>query len=246
MPLRFFAALFAVLLSTPAAAQGNVSSISQSGGQTCISSNGTPSHAIGPFRGPNRFQALSLRYCFDSTPELRGRVTLDVSVVGVTLEGIPIRPGTAEWWDPNGRRGYSRDRSSGWNLQALYHDSIIQLDAAGGHVDGRGLYHYHDVSRSVLGDAGLLGMAADGFEIRYATRHVASSWQLKTGTRSSGPGGAYDGEFEQDYEYVAGSGTLDECNGAMVDGVYTYFATETYPFVPRCFRGTVGLSFLRP
>jgi hypothetical protein len=30
----------------------------------------------------------------------------------------------------------------------------------------------------------------------------------------------------------------------MVDGVYTYFATDTYPFFPRCFRGEVPARFM--
>ncbi|MEL6690365.1 MAG: YHYH protein [Pseudomonadota bacterium] len=57
-------------------------------------------------------------------------------------------------------------------------------------------------------------------------------------------GGAHDGTYEEDYEYVAGSGNLDECNGAMVNGQYMYFATDTYPFFPRCFTGTVSSDFM--
>ncbi len=62
--------------------------------------------------------------------------------------------------------------------------------------------------------------------------------------RPSGPGGTHDGTYVQDYEVVAGSGTLDECNGAMVDGQYVYFATDDFPFFPRCFKGTVSNDFI--
>ena len=40
-------------------------------------------------------------------------------VSGVTLTGIPIRPGTADWYDPNSRRGHSKNSSSGWKLEAI-------------------------------------------------------------------------------------------------------------------------------
>ena len=63
-----------------------------------------------------------------------------------------------------------------------------------------------------------------------------SSWQLKTGIRNTAPGGKFDGSFEEDFEYVANSGSLDECNGRKLNGVYTYFATDTYPFFSRCFK----------
>lgn len=54
----------------------------------------------------------------------------------------------------------------------------------------------------------------------------------------------HEGIYVQDWESVEGSGTLDECNGAMVDGDYVYYATDTYPFFPRCFRGNVTKAAL--
>ena len=93
-------------------------------------------------------------------------------------------------------------------------------------------------------DGTLFGYAADGFEIHYVGSDAQSSWQLKAGERASGPGGAHDGTYVQDYEFVEGSGTLDECNGGTLDGQYVYFATDTYPFFPRCFRGTVSSDFI--
>ena len=100
----------------------------------------------------------------------------------------------------------------------------------------------------------VIGFAADGFPIYgpYAridghVRKVTSSYQLKNGTRSASggvnPGGTYDGTFVDDYEYVAGSGDLDECNGMVIDNVYSYFVTDGYPWVMGCFRGTPDTSF---
>jgi hypothetical protein len=113
-----------------------------------------------------------------------------------------------------------------------------------------------------------IGWAADGFPL-YAVYGYAdadnaegkivelkSSNRLKRGTRPAGaqnPGGKYDGTFIQDYEYVAGAGDLDECNGRFCktpeypDGTYAYFLTNEWPVIPRAFRGTpVNLRGPRP
>ncbi len=120
------------------------------------------------------------------------------------------------------------------------------MDAQNAHVDGGGYYHYHGIPSAVVGDLddALFGYAADGFKIYYVWDAAQSSYQLKSGTRESGPGGAYDGTYVQDYVFVEGSGTLDACNGTMVDGEYAYFATDDFPFFPRCFKGTVSKDFI--
>ena len=217
------------------------------GDQTCISSNGTPNHSIGTFPNkgnPNSFSAIDQTYCFDATP-VKTSTKTEVPISGVTLTGIPIRPGTADWYDASSPRGHSRDRSSGWNLDGMAPGNPLGLDENNAHVDNRGLYHYHGMPTALInlnGDT-LMGYAADGHEIHYVGADAQSSWQLKSGTRPSAPGGAYDGSFNQDFEYVAGSGNLDECNGGLVNGKYVYFATDSYPFFPRCFWGEVSSDF---
>jgi len=53
------------------------------------------------------------------------------------------------------------------------------------------------------------------------------------------------GTFLQDFEYVAGLGDLDECNGRtgvtpeFPKGIYHYFATETFPYLQRCVKGSL-------
>ena len=42
---------------------------------------------------------------------------------------------------------------------------------------------------------------------------VKSSWRLKKGKRNVEPFGKHNGAFKEDYEFVEGSGDLDECNG---------------------------------
>lgn len=112
----------------------------------------------------------------------------------------------------------------------------------------------------------VIGFAADGFPvfgscIRDDTgmvREALSSYRLKNngGKRQSVAGyrtpergkgtinsDNYDGQFRSDYEYIAGLGDLDECNGMTVDGQYGYYVTNEYPWVINCFKGQVDSSF---
>lgn len=100
----------------------------------------------------------------------------------------------------------------------------------------------------------LIGWAADGFPIysSSAAQKMRSSYQLKKGQRprgNRGPGGDYDGTFTADYEYVAGSGDLDDCNGRVgitpeyPQGIYHYFITDTFPYLSRQWRGEPDSSF---
>jgi hypothetical protein len=111
-----------------------------------------------------------------------------------------------------------------------------------------------------------VGWAADGFPIydyhayakaddaSSAIKELHSSYKLKKGTRpggEDGPGGAYDGTYTQDYEYVVGSGDLDEFNGRFgvtpefPGGTYYYVITGEFPFIMRGFKGTPDVSFAK-
>ncbi|MCW8865167.1 MAG: YHYH protein, partial [Colwellia sp.] len=46
-----------------------------------------------------------------------------------------------------------------------------------------------------------------------------------------------------DYEYVAGHGDLDECNGMSVNGVYGYYISDGFPYILTCFKGVPDPSF---
>ena len=105
----------------------------------------------------------------------------------------------------------------------------------------------------------LIGWAADGFPIyaRYGysdSNDASSALTVMTGsyqhiTTVSANRPSTDiyplGTFAQDWEYVAGSGDLDECNGRVgvtpefPQGIYHYYATDTYPFFQRCVKGEV-------
>ena len=49
--------------------------------------------------------------------------------------------------------------------------------------------------------------------------------------------GHHDGTYTSDFEYVDGSGDLDECNGITIDGNYMYLVTNQFPYVSRCLMG---------
>lgn len=232
--------LLCAMLTAPAVQAADVT---VRGDERCITSDGVPNHSYGPFRARASLRSQTISYCFDASPVRTGRVTTDVQTSGVTITGIPLRPGTAEYFDASSPRGFSRDRSGDWNVEGM--GGVLRMDSQNAHVDHRGMYHYHSVPDAVVESLNgtLFGYAADGFEIHYAGSTAQSSWQLKSGTRPTAPFGNYDGTYVEDYEYVSGSGNLDECNGAVVNGRYVYFATDAFPFFPRCFKGTVSSDF---
>lgn len=222
------------------------SSISVSNGLRCVTSDGLPKHETGAFpnRGnPHTISEQRIQFCVDATPEYSGQ-TQKVRTIGIAINGIIIRPGTADWYDASSPRKHSRNPASGWRLDGMGAAEALGLDQNNAHVDHRGMYHYHGIAGPLANLKGsLIGWAADGFEIHYVGDKAQPSYQLKDGDRSTVPGGTHDGTYVQDWAYVARSGNLDECNGAMVEGTYTYFATDSFPFFPHCLKGKTVMQF---
>ena len=241
---------------------GNQVSITVQGSTRVVTSNGIPSHRVGSFPNagnPNRIKAQNHQFRMPVSPRKGSRaVEARGTLSGVGLNGVPFDPGAAEFWQGQ--------RNSGWQYEALGGAVALGLDANYAHVQPTGAYHYHGLPIGLMQQLGwsgskaspLIGYAADGFPIYAITASVngrvgemTSSYRLKRGNRPGGsqPSGAYDGTFVQDYEYVAGSGSLDEANGAFVKtaeypgGTYAYFLTQTYPVIPRKFYGQVDSSF---
>ncbi|MEM9394055.1 MAG: YHYH protein [Pseudomonadota bacterium] len=226
----------------------NEVTITLRGDERCILSNGTPNHDIGQFPNsgnPHSFSEQQVEVCVDATPTRGAQADSNVQSSGISLTGIVFRPGTADFFDASSPRGFSRDSSSGWRLEGMGAADLLGMDKNNAHVDHRGLYHYHGVSDSLVQSVSgtQIGYAADGFEIHYVGDAAVPGWQLNSGTRETAPFGAYDGTYVEDWVFVAGSGNLDECNGAMLNGAYVYFATDSYPFFPRCFWGEVSADF---
>jgi len=139
------------------------------------------------------------------------------------------------------------------------------------HGDNKGLSNVEEnsdiPSGSLAVDASgspVIGFAPDGFPIYghyyfdidiQGLRKAKSSWQTLAVEREA-PTGSTDpvpsitthprGLFVADWQYVAGSGDLDECNG-MVDayGNYGYYYTESYPYGPLCSLAIPDPSFIK-
>jgi len=240
--------LAALVAAAPALAHDNHVQITVEGDRRCITSNGLPDHDTGNFpnRGnPHRIAEQDIRLCVPLNPVKGTMPNRSRGSVGVAVNGVQFRPGTADYYDPSSPRGHSRDPSSGWNLEGLGARDALGMDRNNAHVDERGPYHYHGVPEPLVTDSNrtLIGWAADGFDIHYVGHGQTSSWQLKPGTRPTAPGGRYDGTYEEDWVYIPGSGTLDECNGGALDGRFVYFATDIFPFFPRCFWGEISADF---
>ncbi len=239
-------------------------------GYRYINSNGIPNHRAGQFPNRNNPNSISPQnYQFrvpldpqtsNASHEVRG------ALFGVALNGIVFDPGTAEWWKD--------DPSLGWHMEAIGGPRNLGLDQNNAHVQPSGAYHYHGIPTGLIellagshpNQPVLIGWAADGFPIygpvgysdakdaKSALKPLRSSYRLKTGDRPSqpdAPGGKYDGAYTQDWEYVAGAGDLDECNGRFgvtpefPSGTYCYVVNADYPYVPRLFKGMPDQSFMR-
>ena len=231
-----------------------------------VESNAIPEHKVGAFpsRGnPNkvREQALKFTLPLNPTPAKEpiplhndsGRGPPNTPF-GIALNGVLFDPGTAEF--------YMGDRRADWNYEALGGAVFLGLDENHGHVQPNGSYHYHGLPTAFLQKlrvsprkhSPMIGYAMDGYPIyalygykdpedsKSGIKKLPSSFQLKKGYRPNPPGGKYDGTFSKDYEYVKGSGDLDECNGRFTvtkefpEGTYAYFLTANWPVIPRYFK----------
>ncbi len=246
----------------------NEVAIEERSGMRVVTANGIPDHLTGSFpnRGnPNRIRSQQYEFRIPIDPRPSDQATPIEGVFGIAINGVPYDPGAAEFY--NGEMG------SRWQYEPLSGAIALGIDASHAHVQPNGAYHYHGLPSGLLEKiklspskhSPLVGWAADGFPI-YAVygfqdpknteagiAALRSSFQLRSGRRPGGrePGGTYDGTFVADYEYVAGAGDLDECNGRFAvspefpDGTYAYFLTEQWPVIPRQFRGTPSVDFLR-
>lgn len=247
--------------------------------ERALAANGVPDHEVGPFDGAVNSTVLtqSVSATFDLNPAYSGTVTEfggPAGVVAYMLNGVKADPGTGGSCDDTGTVCSATDPSGNWSIEALTQPYFFSTDASNAHIQPGGLYHYHGLPEGLLtrlsGDSvtmTLIGWAADGFPVyaRYGytdpndagspVKAMTGSYQLVSSVPSNRPDtNTYLlGTFRQDWEYVAGSGDLDECNGRtgvtpeFPSGIYHYYATDTYPFLQRCVKGeVVGGGLPRP
>ena len=205
------------------------------------------------------------------------------NLFGISLNGVYMMPAPAtpfifedkntgeynwDWvFEPTTNIGDGRD--------------YVNLDCASAHVNPNAGYHYHgnmyeyveelesgiSTTETIPSDLLQVGWAADGFPILYRfgpdkdgnIKEMFPSFQLKSGLRPgdgvSAPCGSYSGKYTNDFEYIAGKGDLDECNGiessvtlTTAQGQetfeYYYVVTQDFPQISRCMKGDFNDSFI--
>ncbi|MEO0805441.1 MAG: YHYH protein [Cyanobacteria bacterium J06643_4] len=241
-------------------------------GQRRLVANGVPNHSTGGqfTTARNPITAHEVDVVMPLNPVAHTGAGQRMIVTAYALNGVNFNPGTggrcaSDITDVS--ECSLRPGSTGeWTMEALG-QSIFDFgeDANHAHVQRGGVYHYHGVPEGMLSEQNLagesmqlIGWAMDGFplyaRVGYSNadartsdlRVMEPSYQLKATPDPDRP--SVDlvpmGTFSQDYEYVGGSGDLDECNGRFAvtpefpQGVYHYYTTDAYPFVQRCVKGT--------
>ncbi|MDF1781923.1 MAG: YHYH protein [Alcanivoracaceae bacterium] len=217
-----------------------------------IVSTGIPDHETGSFpndRNPYAITEQSRLFHVTLTPELADANTeLNTTRFdAILLNGIPVQLRDLGCYSSCGLPFPSNP---------MFEPALYGIDEYNGHVLPDGSYHYHADPKTLYSEPSesaspIIGYAADGFPIfgpwiddDGVIRKAQSSYQLKIGGRPF-PSSQfiYNGSSTDDYEYVAASGDLDECNGMVVNDVYGYYVTDTFPYILNCLRGTPDASF---
>ena len=233
-----------------------------------LTANGLPDHAVGTFPNPdnpNTITAQSVTASYTLAPAVVSSTGTPATVIGFALNGIKMDPGTGGTCDNTGTTCDLGGGNGTWRIEALGQTSFkFGTDFNNAHVQPGGAYHYHGMPEGYLTKLAkgmamtLVGWAGDGFPVYarygYSSASDASSsitvlkgsYQLKSMPDANRPATSLYpmGAFNQDYQYVAGSGDLDQCNGRtgvtpeFPGGTYYYAITDTYPFIQRCLKGT--------
>lgn len=183
-------------------------------------------------------------------------------IFGVSNQGINYSPFARLYWvNPN-----TQEENLNWHIEAEF-TLNMDLNGGHVNNVSRYHYHNiptdyfnNDLKIDGSSHSPILGYAADGFPIYYkylysdsqdansAITSFNSGFQLKSGNRPgdglTAPDGVYNGNYVEDYEYVTALSNLDECGGRFgvtpeyPDGTYYYVLTDSWPFIPRCLKGS--------
>lgn len=186
-----------------------------------------------------------------------GCITSALLYFGVLINGVPLDPTTDQFY--NTAKG-TNDNSAASNLGNAWRvegvvgaKRSLGLDVNYGHVQAlnnsdttKGIYHSHGIPSqgvaSVKGGA-TIGYMIDGFPIIINTGTYQSSYTVKTSrTGTNAPSTTNPmGTYSSDFQYTPNNDGkhLDQCNGIVINGKYTYVLTSTFPFAPRCVMGTI-------
>jgi hypothetical protein len=236
-----------------------------------LSSNNIPNHDFNDLtaRFATAVSEVNRSFVLPRNPTLAANATplAQQTWDAVMLNGVVLDLLSAGCYSPNspnadadGNVAIGCNVQDDWLLDPLGTEGGFGVDEHNAHTQPDGTYHYHGNPLAMFDDnfgpdgSPVIGFASDGFPIFGSyfldqasgfLRKAISGYQLRAGNRVSSatdPGGAYDGTYIDDYEFVAG-GDLDECNGMTVNGQYGYYVTDTYPWVLGCHSGTVDASF---
>lgn len=191
-------------------------------------------------------------------------------VIAYVLNGVKVDAGTAGTCGDSGASCSLAGGQGSWSIEALGQAHFdFGDDENHAHVQPGGAYHYHGIPEGFVTKRGgnssemtLIGWAADGFPIyaRYgysvagdsssSLKLIQGSYKLVGAVSDSRPSVSLYalGTFTQDWEYSEGLGDLDECNGRwgvtpeFPQGIYHYYATDSYPYFQRCVSGVVEMS----
>ena len=239
------------------------------GTERVLTANGLPDHDIGAFpsdANANTVAEQTIAATFTLSPAKTETMSTP-EVIGYALNGVQFDAVTTGSCNFTGDDCSLTDSSGIWSIEAIGQTSFdFGSDDNNGYVKEDGAYRYHGMPEGLLTNQGandavmtLIGWAADGFPIYGRHGHtiaddvdsglsvMTSSYQQVDDAEGVRPlTDTYPlGTFTQDWQYVAGSGDLDECNGRtgvtpeFPEGIYHYFATDSYPYIQRCVKGLI-------
>jgi YHYH protein len=212
-----------------------------------VKSNGLPINRSHIRFSYNVYNAKAVNYVFQiprqrSIQETKTPIRTN-KFIGVAINGVPLAA-------PSTGKTHNYDNVIYTENDVLNPINFPTTDGSG-MVEADGLFYYNSdpkllYTKDHTEHSTIIGYAFDGWPIYgpYGYTNIdgtggisimTSSYQLKTQTRQNGT--VPDGTFIEDYEYVAGSGTLDQYNGRdcvtpeYPNGVYAYFVSVN-PYNP--------------
>ena len=228
--------------------------------QRIMTTNALPNHETGAFpnaSNPNTISAQDVTWTLPLVPKFVGQAQ-EVYETGVSLNGVKFEPGTDE--------RVTCDSGEVHPIEGLQTVADLGMDLNNAHVQPNGAYHYHGISSLMVevfsSDVDLVhvGFARDGHLLYYSkSGKYSPSYKIGSGNRSGSGclytprqgnavdfGSVKDGALTDDWEYDASYGDLDQCNGTMIDGIYSYVITNEFPYISRCLMGEFAAEVRGP
>jgi len=198
-----------------------------------VASTGLPNHFY------NEPQAKAQKYVFQFARNpnvVDEKTSTPIGAVGVATNGVPIYSSMITATEKLGGTEYTKNN--------VFAKLEAEQEDGSGQATPEGMFYYQSdpkflYEKDAETHSPIIGFAFDGNPIYGPYGYTASnnrtikvqesSYQLRTAPRADGSNA--DGRFIEDYEYVPGSGDLDQHNGRFIvtpeypNGTYAYFVT---------------------